>query len=86
MLLTNRDHALPIAIDDTSRVGLFGTFATDPRYQGTGSSRIVPTRLDDLATELAALLGDDRVRHAPGYADDGGPRPAPAGRGDRAGR
>ena len=75
VLLTNRDHALPLAIEDTSRVGLFGTFATDPRYQGTGSSRIVPTRLDDLATELAALLGHDRVRHAPGYADDGGHDP-----------
>ncbi len=75
VLLVNRDDALPVPADADTSVALLGTFATDPRYQGTGSSRIVPTRLDDLHTELGALLGADRVRHAPGYADDGGTDP-----------
>lgn len=71
VLLRNERAALPIAIDDDSRVAVLGGFATHPRYQGTGSSRIVPTRLDDLHTQLSAVLGHDRLVVAPGYLADG---------------
>ncbi|MCA1784033.1 MAG: beta-glucosidase, partial [Intrasporangiaceae bacterium] len=64
VLCRNVDDALPIGGDD--RVALLGAFAQMPRYQGTGSSRIEPTRLDTLQHELTALLGDDRVAYAPG--------------------
>lgn len=67
VLLAN-DGVLPLA--DGARVALVGPFATEPRFQGTGSSRITPTRLDDLRTELTALLGEDRVVHARGVTDD----------------
>jgi beta-glucosidase len=57
--------ALPVRGGD--RVALLGAFATDPRFQGTGSSRITPTRVDRLHDELVAHLGADRVSYAPGY-------------------
>jgi beta-glucosidase len=65
VLCRNEADALPIRDGET--VALLGTFATAPRYQGTGSSRINPTRLDTLAEELATLVGAARVRLAPGY-------------------
>lgn len=65
VLCRNVDDALPIGAHD--RVALLGTFAQAPRYQGTGSSRIEPTRLDTLQHELTALIGEDRVVDAPGY-------------------
>ncbi|MFC7717595.1 glycoside hydrolase family 3 C-terminal domain-containing protein [Nonomuraea recticatena] len=42
-----------------------------PRYQGAGSSQIVPTRLDDALTEMRALAGAD-LPFAPGYRLDHG--------------
>lgn len=67
VLCRNEAGALPIR--DGERVALLGAFAVAPRYQGTGSSRISPTRLDTLHEQLTALLGADRVTYAPGYAD-----------------
>jgi beta-glucosidase len=54
VLCHNEQRALPIRDGDT--VALIGAFAAEPRFQGTGSSRMVPTRIDDLRTELTALL------------------------------
>ncbi|TVR35760.1 MAG: glycosyl hydrolase [Nitriliruptor sp.] len=65
VLCRNVDDALPIGEDD--HVALLGAFAQTPRYQGTGSSRIEPTRLDTLRHELATLVGEDRVSYTPGY-------------------
>jgi beta-glucosidase len=61
------DGAPALPVRDGDRVALLGTFATAPRYQGTGSSRITPTRVDRLHDELVAHLGADRVTFAPGY-------------------
>ncbi|MFS3127064.1 glycoside hydrolase family 3 C-terminal domain-containing protein [Nocardioides sp. Bht2] len=47
---------LPLAPDQ--RVALIGEFARSPRYQGAGSSRINPTRLEDALSELSALHAD----------------------------
>lgn len=71
VLCRNVDAALPIR--DTDTVAVLGGFATEPRYQGTGSSRVEPTRVDTLHAELIRLLGADRVDLATGY--DAGPRP-----------
>jgi beta-glucosidase len=62
-----RNVAATLPIRDGQTVALIGTFAAEPRYQGTGSSRINPTRIDDLRGELTALLGEDRVAYAAGY-------------------
>jgi hypothetical protein len=53
-----------------------GALARHPRYQGGGSSRVVPTRVDDAWTELHRVLGA-RVSDAPGHSDSW----APPGRG-----
>jgi beta-glucosidase len=68
VLLRNEEDALPIRPDD--QVALLGTMAVDPRYQGTGSSQIKPTRLDSLRDELTALVGADRLRWTAGQTGD----------------
>ena len=70
VLLKNDGGLLPLA--PGGRVAVVGAFAKEPRYQGSGSATITPTRLDDAWSELIALLGEDRLAYAPGYrtADD----------------
>lgn len=63
VLLTN-DGVLPL--DDGCRLAVVGSFATEPRFQGAGSSQVTPTRLD---TALDAL----RARVAPGATVDFAP-------------
>lgn len=54
-------------------VAVVGEMARTPRYQGAGSSQVVPTQLDDALTALREGLGSSsQVRFAPGYALDGG--------------
>lgn len=55
---------LPLAQD--ARVTVVGELARTPRYQGAGSSQVVPTRLDDALTALTADFPD--LSFAPGYA------------------
>ena len=45
VLLKNDDNTLPLPRD--ARIAVIGAFAKEPRYQGTGSSRVTPTRLDN---------------------------------------
>jgi beta-glucosidase len=59
VLLTN-DGLLPLG--DTAGVALIGAFAAEPRYQGAGSSRVNPARLDTLRDALGVELP-----YAPGY-------------------
>ena len=69
VLLKNDDAILPLAAK--TGVAVIGEFARTPRYQGAGSSQVVPTQLDVLLTELGAAYGD--VAFAPGYRLVGGP-------------
>ncbi|MBL8968782.1 MAG: glycoside hydrolase family 3 C-terminal domain-containing protein, partial [Spirochaetaceae bacterium] len=55
VLLKNEGAVLPLA--RSARVAVIGDFAKTPRYQGSGSSQIVPTRLDAAYEELCALAG-----------------------------
>ncbi len=65
VLLTN-DGLLPLAV--TGRIALIGAFADHPRYQGSGSSLVNPTRCDTALDALRARVGDDaEVVYAPGY-------------------
>ncbi len=65
VLLTN-DGLLPLA--PTGTVAVIGAFAEVPRYQGAGSSRVNPTRLDALLPCLRQALGGAAgIRWAPGY-------------------
>ena len=64
VLLKNEADILPL--EDLENVVFLGQMAEDFRYQGFGSSKINPTRLDQIRT----LAGD--VPYAPGYKEDGG--------------
>lgn len=62
VVLTN-DGILPLA--PGTRVALIGAFAETPRYQGSGSSLVTPTRLTTARDALAAAGLD--VTYARGY-------------------
>ena len=49
VLLKNDGALLPLTDDN---IALIGSFATEPRYQGAGSSQVKPTRLETLHDEL----------------------------------
>ncbi|PWJ47840.1 beta-glucosidase [Quadrisphaera granulorum] len=65
----------PAAWPDGGTVAVVGEMARTPRYQGAGSSQVVPTQLDNALTALREGLAGTEVRFAPGYAleedDDG---------------
>ncbi|MFB2598437.1 glycoside hydrolase family 3 C-terminal domain-containing protein [Herbiconiux sp. P17] len=65
VLLKNDNETLPLR--SGSRVALIGVFASEPRFQGAGSSHVVPTRVDTLLGALTSALGADAVTFAPGY-------------------
>ncbi len=69
VLLTN-DGVLPLdaSPERALDVAIIGQFAVEPRYQGAGSSHVVPTRLDDARRHLEERLSG-RVRYASGYDD-----------------
>ena len=58
VLLKNDGPALPLAAG--AQVAVIGELARTPRYQGTGSSQVTPTRLESLLDGLAQYT--DQVR------------------------
>ncbi len=64
VLLKNEGGILPGNLNQKAAV--LGAFAKSPRYQGTGSSKIVPTSLDEPCEELRKLGLD--FEYAEGYA------------------
>ncbi|PRB17202.1 glycoside hydrolase family 3 C-terminal domain-containing protein [Microbacterium sp. MYb62] len=69
VLLKNEGALLPLAADQ--KVAVIGAFATEPRFQGAGSSLINPTRVDKALDELRAV-GGDNVSYAAGFGVEGG--------------
>jgi beta-glucosidase len=63
VLLKNDDSILPIS--HGKNVAVIGEFARKPRFQGAGSSRINPTRVDDAVDELTKAGFD--TTYAAGY-------------------
>ncbi len=63
VLLQNEGGLLPLK--PGADIAVIGKFAKEPRYQGAGSSKINPTRLDNAHDELAAL--GFKVTYADGY-------------------
>ncbi|TDL49813.1 glycosyl hydrolase [Paenibacillus dendritiformis] len=64
VLLKNGGGLLPL--DKQQSVAVIGAFAAQPRYQGGGSSHIVPTRMDT-ALEFMNSMAEGEVAFAPGY-------------------
>ncbi|HZG77594.1 MAG TPA: glycoside hydrolase family 3 protein, partial [Paenibacillus sp.] len=70
VLLKNEDGVLPLSRGEP--IAVIGELAAVPRYQGSGSSQIRPTRLDDIVEELRASAGPDaRVVYSQGYRLNG---------------
>jgi beta-glucosidase len=64
IVLLSNDGVLPLARE--TKVAVVGEFARTPRYQGAGSSRVNPTRLDNALDRIAELVGHE-VPFAPGF-------------------
>ncbi|RQP09818.1 MAG: beta-glucosidase [Microbacteriaceae bacterium] len=73
VLLRNEGDVLPLAPERS--VAVIGALAETPRFQGGGSAKVAPTRIDIPVDELRALAEEDggRVEFAPGYRLDGEP-------------
>lgn len=71
VLLANEGDLLPLDATHGGSIAVIGEFARTPRYQGAGSSHIVPTRLDDALTAIRAATTRD-VRFAPGFTIEDG--------------
>ena len=69
VLLKNENDILPIIGD--KKIALIGRFVESPRYQGGGSSRIEPKKLDDLRDELKRLRPNCGFEYSPGYSLSG---------------
>ncbi len=67
VLLRNEGECLPLDAD--LQVAVIGAFAKKPRYQGTGSSQVQPTRMD-CAFDAVAELFVEEPAYAPGYDPD----------------
>ncbi len=66
VLLKNDEDILPLQKD--SKIAIIGAFAKTPRYQGSGSSLINPTKLDNAYDEISKLVTDTgNVTYAQGY-------------------
>ncbi len=70
VLLKNEDAILPLAAG--TRVAVVGDFARTPRYQGSGSSAVNPTRLDSVL-DVIDDSGLELTTFAPGFRRDGTP-------------
>ena len=69
VLLKNEDHLLPLAAG--TRAAVIGDFAKAPRYQGSGSSCVNPTKLDCPLTFLESS-SLDVIGYTPGFERFGG--------------
>jgi beta-glucosidase len=68
VVLLKNDDVLPLDAASGRSIAVIGEFARTPRYQGAGSSQIVPTRLDNALDEIRAIAGDGAVTFSAGYA------------------
>ena len=68
VLLKNEGGILPLDPASGGAIAVIGEFARTPRFQGAGSSRVNPTRVDSALDSLrAALAGRREVLFAPGF-------------------
>ncbi|MGD6831256.1 beta-glucosidase [Sutcliffiella halmapala] len=69
VLLKNEDNLLPLKKEGT--LAVIGAFAEEPRFQGGGSSYIIPTKIDIPLREIEKLAGQEmKVVYAEGYRKD----------------
>lgn len=67
-LLKNKEKTLPLTTGKYDKIAIIGEFATNPRYQGSGSSEIKPTQLDKALEVIQNEYGQDfEITYARGY-------------------
>ncbi|ORX22879.1 glycosyl hydrolase [Thermoanaerobacterium sp. PSU-2] len=66
VLLKNEDEILPLK--KQGKIAIIGELAVKPRYQGGGSSHIVPTKLEIPYDEITKIAGNAvEIKYTPGY-------------------
>lgn len=66
VLLKNEDRVLPL--QRGGKIAVIGELAKAPRYQGSGSSQINPTKLDDIVESLTVSAGQSsEIVYTQGY-------------------
>ena len=71
VLLKNDGRLLPLEPSASQSIAVIGEFAKTPRYQGEGSSRVSPSRLDNAFDSLVAASPAARFSFASGFPIDG---------------
>ncbi len=67
-LLKNENSVLPVTKDKYKKIAIIGEFATNPRYQGNGSSEVKPTQLDNALDIIEKEYGKNfKITYAQGY-------------------
>jgi len=66
VLLKNDASILPLNREQS--VCVIGAMATSTRYQGSGSSQINPTQLEQPLDQIKAMVGEQNLTYAPGYS------------------
>lgn len=65
VLLKNDNQLLPVK--QGKKIAVIGALAENTRYQGAGSSKINPYKLEQPLAEIRKRFGDDQVVYEPGY-------------------
>ncbi len=74
VLLKNDGGLLPLDPHAGTALAVIGAFAETPRFQGGGSSHVVPNRVDSALEAIRATVAHpERIRFAPGFTLDGNP-------------
>ncbi|RJS62970.1 beta-glucosidase [Priestia filamentosa] len=68
VLLKNKEAILPLKKE--GKIAILGAFAKHSRYQGGGSSHVVPTKLDSVFEEMEKLSGEASLSYGEGYKLD----------------
>ena len=68
VLLKNEGDLLPLTAG--AKIAVIGEAATEPRFQGSGSSFVNATRIDIPLEELRRIGGASAISYAPGYSND----------------
>ena len=72
VLLKNADRILPLNLNERKRIAIVGAFAKMPRYQGSGSSQVNPTKVSNAYDELVKIAADaQKFVYAAGYDSEG---------------
>jgi beta-glucosidase-like glycosyl hydrolase len=64
VLLKNAENILPLSLEKLKRIAIIGAFAKTPRYQGSGSSQVNPTKVSNAKLDASCCaslsIGDQQ--------------------------